>query len=82
VPDVYLYAGEVNPGDVVLHDPLVPRGTFAGKAGLDQAQNLSARDVLLPWGVILYPMGALIPSGSGGFVGAPVHPYVQSWRLA
>ena len=73
--DVYLYAGEVSPGDVILHDPRVPRGTFAGTAALDQAQNLSARGDISPWGVVLYPMGALISSsGSAAFrpVGSPV----------
>jgi hypothetical protein len=62
--DVYLYAGEVWPGDIILHDPRVPRGTFAGTATLDQAQDMSARGDLIPWGVVLYPMGQLIAGAS------------------
>ena len=76
--DVFLYAGEASPADVVLADPLYPRGTWPGIASLNQAQNMSSVGSLNPWGVVLYPMGALIPSGAGGFVGAPIHPYVSS----
>ena len=71
MPDVYLYAGEVTPGDVRLSDPTVPRGWWPGASALTEEQNLSARGQVSPWGVVLYPMGALIASG-GALASRPI----------
>ena len=66
MPDIYLYAGEANPNDVLLANPTVPRGWWPGTSDFTQVQNLGASGNLSPWGVILYPMGALVSTGGGG----------------
>lgn len=74
MPDVYLYQGQANPNDIMLANPTVPRGWWPGRATLTQEQNLGASGNLAPWGVVLYPMGALISAGSAAFrpIGSPV----------
>jgi hypothetical protein len=70
--DIYLYDGEVSPGDIRLADPSVPRGWWPGTSDLTQEQNLSGVDQLSPWGIVLYTMGALVPQGAGGAVFRPI----------
>ena len=66
MPDIYLYAGEASPGDIRLSNPTVPRGWWPGSTTLTHEQNLSGIGALSPWGIVVYPMGALVPQGSGG----------------
>ena len=64
MPDIYLYAGQANPADIMLANPVAPRGWWPGTATLTQDQNLGAGGQLSPWGIVLYPMGALISTTS------------------